>query len=150
MFTHYVPDNWFAMVARYLRRLVVREFALGTYGSFAVMSVMTTWNPMTHADYDLLKGVAVVSADNQDVGSITEILHPNMEMPAARGHHYFLLDPGVVKDWFGGFDKVYLPESVIESVSAKQVVLNLTADQIKQRSKGWTRQPEGLKNYRRV
>jgi hypothetical protein len=114
------------------------------------MSVMTTWNPMTHADYDLLKGVAVVSADNQDVGSITEILHPNMEMPAARGHHLFLLDPGVIKDWFSGFDKVYLPESAIESVSAERIVLNLTADQIKKRGEEWTRQPVGLETYRRA
>ncbi len=114
------------------------------------MSVTTTWNPMTHADYDLLKGMAVVSADGQNVGSIAGIFHPNMEMPAARGRHYFLLDPGLIKDWFGGFDQVYLPESAIDSVSDDQVVLNMTTEQVKQRSQEWTTQPTGLASYRRA
>ena len=114
------------------------------------MSVTTTWNPMTHTDYDLLKGQAVFSADGQDVGSIAGIFHPDMDMPAARGRHYFLLDPGLIKDWFGGFDQVYLPESAIESASPDRVVLNMTADQVKQRSQEWTREPTGMKSYRRV
>jgi hypothetical protein len=105
---------------------------------------------MTHADYDLLKGLAVFSADGQELGSITEILHPTMEMPAVRGRHYFLLDPGLIKDWFGGFDQVYLPESAIESVSADRVVLDLTAEQVKQRSLEWTHEPSGLASFRRA
>ena len=82
------------------------------------MSVTTTWNPMTHTDYDPLQGQEVFSANGEKVGSIAGIFHPTMDMPAARGRHYFLLDPGLIKDWFGGFDQVYLPESAIESVSA--------------------------------
>ena len=95
------------------------------------MSVTTTWNPMTHTDYDTLKGKDVFSANGERSGSITRIFHPTMDMPAARGRHYFLLDPGLLKDWFGGFDQVYLPESTIESESADRVVLNLTSEQIK-------------------
>ena len=114
------------------------------------MSVTTTWNPMTHTDYDLLQGIEVFSANGEKVGSIAGIFHPNMEMPAARGRHYFLLDPGLIKDWFGGFDQVYLPESAIESVSADRVELNLTSEQIKQRGKQWTMEPTGLASYRRI
>ena len=114
------------------------------------MSVTTTWNPMTHADYDLLQGREVYSADGQKVGTIAGILHPNADLPAARGRHYFLLDPGLIKDWFGGFDQVYLPESTIRSVSADRVVLDLTAEQVKQRSQEWTAEPTGLASYRRV
>ena len=114
------------------------------------MSVTTTWNPMTHMDYDTLKGKEVFSASGESVGSIAAIFHPNMEMPAARGRHYFLLDPGLIKDWFQGFDQVYLPESAIESVSADRVVLNLTSEQIKQRGKEWTTEPTGLTSYRRA
>jgi len=73
-----------------------------------------------------------------------------MDMPAARGRHYFLLDPGLLKDWFGGFDQVYLPESTIESVSADRVVLDLTSEQIKNQGKQWATEPTGLSNYRRV
>jgi hypothetical protein len=114
------------------------------------MSVTATWNPMTHTDYDTLRDKAVYSADGQNVGSIAGVFHPNMEMPAARGRHYFLLDPGLIKDWFGGFDQVYLPESAIDSVGADRVALNMTADQIKRRSKDWTQQPAGLDSYRRI
>jgi hypothetical protein len=105
---------------------------------------------MTHADYDMLKGTDVFSADGEKVGSISEILHPNMDMPAARGRHFFLLDPGLMKDWFGGFDQVYLPESTLDDVTSKQITLNLTADQIKQRGNEWTTEPAGLASYRRA
>ena len=113
------------------------------------MSVTTTWNPMTHGDYDVLKGKDVFSADGEKVGSVSQILHPNMDMPAARGRHFFLLDPGLMKDWFGGFNQVYLPESAINDVGSDRISLNLTADQIKQRGNEWTAQPSGLASYRR-
>jgi hypothetical protein len=105
---------------------------------------------MTHTDYETLKGREVFSANGERVGSITEIFHPSADMPAARGRHFFLLDPGLLKDWFGGFDQVYLPESTIESVSADRVVLNLTSEQVKQRGQQWTAEPTGITSYRRV
>jgi hypothetical protein len=105
---------------------------------------------MTHADYDQLKGKTVVSANGEDVGSIGQIFHPNQDMPAERGQHYFLLNPGLMKDWFGGCDKVYLPESAIAQVSAKQVTLNLISQQIKQRGTEWTTEPSGFASYRRA
>ena len=114
------------------------------------MATMTIWNPTTHTDYDALKGTDVFSADGEKVGSITEILHPNQDMPAARGKHFFLLDPGLMKDWFGGFNRVYLPESALKNVGSDRITLSLTAEQIKQRGKEWTAEPTGVKNYRRV
>jgi hypothetical protein len=114
------------------------------------MATMTTWNPMTHTDYDTLKGLDVFSADGEQVDAISEILHPNQDMPAARGKHFFLLDPGLMKDWFGGFNQVYLPESTIETVGTDRVSLSLSAEQIKKRGQEWTTEPTGLKNYRRV
>jgi hypothetical protein len=104
---------------------------------------------MTHSDYDVLKGKDVFSADGEKVGSISQILHPNMDMPAARGRHFFLLDPGLMKDWFGGFNQVYLPESALDVVGSDRISLNLTADQIKQRGKQWTTEPSDLASYRR-
>lgn len=114
------------------------------------MSVTTTWNPATHADYDLLKGKTVYSADGQKVGSIAGVFHPSSPMPAARGRHYFLLDPTLIKDWFQGFDQVYLPEAAIDAIGPDRVTLKLTADQIKQRSHDWTMRPKDLASYRQA
>jgi len=114
------------------------------------MSVTPTLNRKMHTEYDVLHGREVLSANGEKVGSIAGIFHPNMDMPAARGRHYFLLDPGLIKDWFGGFDQVYLPESAIEMVSPDRVVLNLNSEQIKQRGTQWTTEPTGLTSYRRV
>jgi hypothetical protein len=105
---------------------------------------------MKLTDYDVLKGKAVYSADGQKVGSITNILRPALEMPAARGQHYFLLDPGLIKDWFQGFNQVYLPEAVIADVGPDRVTLNLTAEQIKQRGQDWTKQPAGFERFQRI
>ena len=81
------------------------------------MSVTTTWNPMTHSDYDLLKGKEdVFSADGEKVGSISRIFCIPIWICRARraAGTCFLLDPGLMKDWFGGFNQVYLPESALD------------------------------------
>jgi hypothetical protein len=114
------------------------------------MSVMTTWHPVTHGDYDILKGLEVFSADGDKIGAVSEILHPNLEMPAARGKHYFLLDPGLIKDWFGGFNQVYLSEAAIAEVGPNRISLSMTSEQVKQHGQEWTTEPSGLKGYRRV
>jgi hypothetical protein len=94
-------------------------------------NTMTTWNPMTHQDYDDLKGREVFSLDGAKVGTIKSIFHPNMDMPEAKGKHYFLLDPGLLKHWFGGLDNTYLPESSISGVTSDGVFLTFTEDEIK-------------------
>jgi hypothetical protein len=110
----------------------------------------TIWNPTAHADYDVLTGKDVYSVDGEKVGSIAEVFHPSLDMPAARGRHYFLLDPGLLKDWFAGFDQVYLPESAIAEVTPDRVTLDLTAEQVKRSSKEWTREPADFATYRRT
>lgn len=110
----------------------------------------SSWNPTTHDDYDLLKGREVVSADGETVGSIAQILHPHLSMPDARGHHYFLVDPGPLQDWFDGLDKAYLPETTLTVVGPERVVINLTAEQVKQRSQEFPRKPVEMNFFRRV
>lgn len=114
------------------------------------MHTTTSWNPTSHTDYDVLKGREVVSADGETVGSIAQILHPHLMMPEARGHHYFLLDPGPWKDWFGGLDKAYLPETSLAVVGPDCVVINLTAEQVKQRSQEFPREPVEMNSFRRA
>jgi hypothetical protein len=105
---------------------------------------------MTHADYDVFKGKDVFGADGEKVASISEILHPTMDMPAALGRRFFLLDPGLMKDWFGVFNQVYLFELLLDEVTLDRISLNLTAGQIKQRGNEWTTQPPGLPSYSRA
>ena len=58
--------------------------------------------------------------------------------------------PGLLKDWFGGCDQVYLPESTIARERAARVVLNLTSEQIKNQGTQWATEPTELRSYRRV
>ena len=91
------------------------------------------WNPLSHEDYGLMPGKDVFSRDCERVGSIKEVWHPESKFPTARSQHYFLLGPGLFKDWFGGYDKVYLPESAVELVMPDYIVVNLTNEEIKRR-----------------
>jgi hypothetical protein len=104
------------------------------------------WQPLSHEDYGVIPGKDVFSRDGEKVGSVKEVWHPESDFPASRGQHYFLLDPGLLREWFGGFDKVYLPESAISDVSTDRVVLNLTKDEVKQAN--WTATPADWARYR--
>jgi hypothetical protein len=67
---------------------------------------------------------------------------------ASCGRYRFLLDPGLLKEWFGGFSDVYLPESAIEGVAKDRVTIGFTKDQVK--NQGWTTKPAVVDRYRRV
>ena len=105
------------------------------------------WYPLSHEDYGVIPGKDVFSRDGEKVGSIKEVWHPEADFPSSRGQHYFLLDPGLLREWFGGFDKVYLPESAVADVTTDRVVLTLTKDEVKRA--GWTETPAGWDRYRR-
>ena len=102
------------------------------------------WPPTTDADYDALVGKEVASADDQKIGTIRVVQHPAVERPGAGGRHVLLLEPGLFNDWFAGFDPIFLPETAIASVEPDRIVLNLTAEQIQQRSQTWTQPPAGF------
>jgi len=115
---------------------------VGTIGTARTVG----WPPSAHADYDLLTGKDVYSAGGDKVGTIKGVYHPAGAFAAGLGRHYILLDPGLLRDWFGGYDKVYVPESAIATVTSERVDLNLTKDQIK--GQGWTTRPADLDAYR--
>jgi hypothetical protein len=110
-------------------------------------TTLTRFAPASHSDYDVLKDMDVFTSDGEKVGKITSIYHPNMDIEQARGRHYFLLDPGKMKDWFGGLDKTYLPETAIQGMSENGIFLNLTENEIKNRT--WEA-PVDLGSYRMV
>ena len=110
-----------------------------------VNTMMTTWMPTSHGDYDLLKGKDVYSVDGEKVGTVTQIYHPEGNFGVTRGRHFFLLDPGILKDWFGGFDQVYLPETAITNVTQDRIEVSFSKDQIK--GQGWTTKPADFDRY---
>jgi hypothetical protein len=111
-------------------------------------TTMTMWSPTSHADYDVLKGKNVYSTDGEKVGTIKKVFHPEGDFETARGRHFFLVDPGMLKEWFGGFSDVYLPERAIENVTQDRVTVEFTKDQI--RNQNWTTMPAEIAQYRRA
>lgn len=89
-----------------------------------------TWNPSTHDDYDILKGFEVYSADDEKLGTIKDVLHPREEMPAARGKHYFRVEPGMMKKLFSDQEEIFVPERLVQTVRSEdhRVVLEVTKD----------------------
>ena len=108
----------------------------------------TPWTPTTHEDYDALKGRQVISTDHEQLGTIAAIFHPKQAMPEARGGHYFLVKPGMLKSWFGQGSEFYVPESAIANVTDDAVLLTYAADQLE--AQGWHRQPDNLARFNRA
>jgi hypothetical protein len=102
----------------------------------------TRWPEWADRDDNALVGKDVYSADGDKVGTVKRALRPR----ATGGPTYFLLDPGVLRDWFGGYDEVYLPESAIDAVGDDRVTLTFTKEQVK--AQGWTAKPANFDTYR--
>ncbi len=92
----------------------------------------TMWNPTRHEDYDTLKGFDVYSADQEKLGTVKEILHPQSTSTTARGGHYFKIEPGMMKKLFSDQDEVFVSEAMIERVlpADDRIVLTVTKDRI--------------------
>jgi|GEM_PF-5087281 len=107
----------------------------------------TTWNPTTHEEYDLLNGFDVYSSDNEKLGKISEVCHPATAMPAARGEHYFRVEPGMLKKLFSDGDEIFVAETMIRDVRPddNRVILNVTKDRIQ--DEDWGR-PHDFDTYR--
>ena len=92
---------------------------------------ITRFVPADHQDYDALIGLTVFSREGEKLGKVKKMFHPKEDFQASVGRHYFLLEPGKLKDWFGGLDETYLPESAIAGTTVDGLMLNLSEDQIK-------------------
>lgn len=106
----------------------------------------TTWNPVTHDDYNQLKDLPVYTSDDEKLGTIEQVFHPQAEMPEARGDHYFLVKPGALKEFFGG-DEAYVPERATSAASDERVVISVSKDQVNEQ--GWSTPPADLDRMRR-
>jgi ribosomal 30S subunit maturation factor RimM len=109
----------------------------------------STWHPTTHADYDTLKGFDVYSSDDEKLGTIKEVLHPQTTGRMVTGGHYFRVDPGALKKLFSDQDEVFVAETMIRRVDAAEdkVVLEVTKDRIQHET--WS-QPADFDTYRRT
>lgn len=100
----------------------------------------TTWSPTAKADYDVLAGCAVYSSDNEQVGTVTGVFHPQATSPATSGGHYFAVKPGMLKNLFGA-DEVYIPETAIRSFANRTVTLGFAKAALQ--GENWTTKPAG-------
>ncbi len=94
------------------------------------MAARTTWNPQTHEDYQRLKGRAVYAADGQEVGTLRAVFHPPLDMPEARGHHYFLVETGTLAPRYGE-DVLYLAEELLGEVHDDRIILTVPSKDLK-------------------
>jgi ribosomal 30S subunit maturation factor RimM len=107
-----------------------------------------TWTPERHEDYDALKGMTVYSSDDEKLGKIQEIFHPQEDMPTARGRHFFRIEPGLLEGLFSDIDEVYVPERLVQTVDPDEdrVVLEVPKGQLSEQD--FSRPPE-TEGYRR-
>lgn len=104
----------------------------------------TTWTFTTHADYDVLKGMDVFTADDVKIGTVDEVLHPaNNSMAPSK--HYFLVKPGMF-DKLGGANELYVPATAVQLVGQDRVVLETTSDVVE--SVKWSA-PRNVDTFRR-
>jgi hypothetical protein len=108
----------------------------------------TTFTPLTHQDYDRLKGFEVFTSDNEKLGTIAEVCHPAMDMPAARGNHYFRVEPGTLKKLFTDAEEVFVPEQLIRSVDLQDDTVVLDVPKARVQQTDWSR-PGDFETYRR-
>lgn len=112
----------------------------------------STWQPLSHDDYETLKGFDVVTSDNEKLGTIKEILHPAMQTrmtgtPVAAGH-YFRVDPGALKKLFSDQDEVFLSETLIRDVRPEEDTVILSIPRASVEKTDWSR-PENIGSFRR-
>jgi hypothetical protein len=100
----------------------------------------TAWGPTTKDDYDALVGCAVFSSDNEQVGTVAGVFHPQATTPATVGGHYFAVKPGMLKSLFGA-DEVYIPETAIRTFANGKVTLGIAKAALE--GVNWTTKPAG-------
>lgn len=98
-----------------------------------MMNNSSPWTPDTESDYERLKGLQVVSREGDRLGRISSIIHPDHNATEGDGGHFFLFQPEHRKDWFGGLDNAYLPESAMAGVSEQGVLIDMTEEEIRRR-----------------
>ena len=104
----------------------------------------TTWNPTTHDDYDALKGKDVFTSDDEQIGTVDQVLHPANDS-TARDQHYFLVKPGMM-DKLAGQDELYVPATTVQMVSEDRMILETTKDRV--RDANWSK-PRNDDTFRR-
>jgi ribosomal 30S subunit maturation factor RimM len=107
-----------------------------------------TWTPQQHEDYDALKGYDVYSSDNEKIGTVREIFHPQEDMATALGRHYFRIEPGMIEGLFKDVDEVYVPERLVQTVDPdeERVILEVPKGRLNEHEFG---RPAEIDSFRR-
>lgn len=133
-------------MASSLRGLGSGGFALPMGPERTATAMSMQWYPTSPHDYDMLKGYAVYTSDNARLGSVEEIYHPAEDMPDARGHSIFKVNPGILREVFTHAEDLYIPERLIQSVDTQfdKIILDVSKDAAQQQD--WSR-PENLDTF---
>jgi len=91
------------------------------------------WTPETELDYDRLKGLQVISCDGERLGRISKVVPHDHTSGGVPGERFFVFHPSTRKEWFGGVDDVYLPESAMIEVPNRGVEIEFSESEIRQR-----------------
>ncbi len=105
------------------------------------------WLPESDEGYDQLKGRLVTSSDGQEIGNVDAVFHPPGPHEPGEKSHYFLLGSTRLTGPDGG-DELYMPETAIRDVTADQVVVRWTRDDLEHQ--GWRGRPALIEDYRRA
>lgn len=85
------------------------------------------WTPQDEADYDGMKGSDVVSADDVELGTVIEVLHPRPDHLPGMGGYLLLVRPGSGSPLAA---ETYVPDAAISGVAAGRVTLAQTAAEL--------------------
>jgi sporulation protein YlmC with PRC-barrel domain len=103
-----------------------------------------TWNPMSHHDYDVLKGKSVFTSDNEKIGTVDQVLHP-ASGSTAPDQHYLLVKPGMMEK-LTGEDELYIPATTVQTVGDDRLILETTKARAERAN--WTK-PMDVDTFRR-
>ncbi|TVR69059.1 MAG: PRC-barrel domain containing protein [Sphaerobacteraceae bacterium] len=106
-----------------------------------------SWTPQQHEDYDALKGYDVYSSDNEKIGTVREIFHPQEDITTAVGRHYFRVEPGTLEGLFKDVDEVFVPEGLVQRVDPENesVILEVPKSQLNEHEFG---RPADIDSFR--
>lgn len=116
------------------------QIATGESVIHMTASLPTAWSPQTPADYDALQGCTVFSSDDEPVGTVAAVFHPQATVPATSGGPYVAVRPGLFTSLFGA-DEVYVPATAIRTVVDDKVTLGVAKAALP--GQHWTAKPAG-------
>jgi hypothetical protein len=97
-----------------------------------VIVLDTPSTPVTANEHDALIGFAVLTSDDERLGTVSAIVHPQATAHGVRGGYYFVVSPGMFQRLINGAEDIVIPSSLVRKVYPhdRSLVLDATRDDI--------------------